>query len=84
MYNVLSTATDLTHTIVKTFQDLVVCASCSFTAGSEAEGCAVELESEAHTPLQHVPQYWWRGRAVRVSTGLLHSGRGGRIQCACV
>ena len=31
--------------------DLVVCAYCSFTAGSEAEGCAVELDSEAYTYL---------------------------------
>ena len=54
--NVLSTSTDLTlsQTIVKTIHKLSdsgICASCSFTAGSEAEGCAVELESEAHTHL---------------------------------
>ena len=31
--------------------NLIICAYCSFTADSEAEGCAVELESEAHTHL---------------------------------
>ena len=36
---------------IKNLTDLVICAYCSFIAGSEAEGCAVELESEAHTHL---------------------------------
>ena len=39
---------------MKTFEnltDLVICAYCCFTAGSEVEGCTVELESEAHTHL---------------------------------
>ena len=53
---ILYSCTDLTvsEMIVKTIKnltDLVICAYCSFTAGSEAEGCAVELESEAHTHL---------------------------------
>ena len=56
MCNELSTFADLTlfQTIVKTIHKLSdsgICASCSFIAGSEAEGCAVELESEAHTHL---------------------------------
>ena len=44
----------ISETLVKnidSLRDLVICAYCSFTAGSEAEGCAVELESEAHTHL---------------------------------
>ena len=44
----------LSQTTVKEIHKLLdsgVCAYCSFTAGSEAEGCAVELESEAHTHL---------------------------------
>ena len=54
--DIFYSCTDLTvsETIVKTIMnltDLVICAYCSFTAGSEAEGCAVELESEAHTHL---------------------------------
>ena len=36
---------------IENLTDFVICAYCSFTAGSEAEGCAVELESEAHTYL---------------------------------
>jgi len=42
----------VSETIVKTIKnltDLIICVSCFFTAGSEAEGCAVEFESEAHT-----------------------------------
>ena len=46
-------ATNTTACIVQYSMEQLgaVCAYYSFTAGSEAEGCAVELESEAHTHL---------------------------------
>ena len=49
-----STDLTLSQTVVNTIKKMSrteVCASCSFTVGSEAEGCAIELESEAHTYL---------------------------------
>lgn len=54
MNDVFSTHVELTLSenllkIIDNLTDMVFCVYCFFTAGSEAGGCVVELESEEYT-----------------------------------